>query len=126
MSSHNTSGPVPGDVYRASPKTSVNGDVHGDHGRPVVVVEYLRNVAKTLARTTQKPPKGARSIKSRASSSLRLTKPGWWTDLNQRPLTRRQLADPELCTYLGRLCDPERREVIHFWGVTKGLGRENL
>ncbi|GEM_PF-3498012 len=115
-----------GDVYRADPRTSVNGDVHGDHKRPVVVVELRSRVAMTLTRTTQRPSKGVRSVRSRVSPSLQLTKPGWWTDLNQRPLSRRQLAKPELCAYLGRLCDPERGEVLRFWDITKSLGKEGL
>lgn len=117
--------PVEGDVYRTSPDTSASGDVHGENKRICGVVELTRRSVLTLTRTTR-PEKHARKLESAKNKQMGLTKAAWWTDVNQRPLSRSWLADPARVEYLGRLPDPESRQLAEFWQMSKMLGRTNL
>lgn len=116
--------PETGDVYRVSPKTSVNGDKHGSNGRPAAVVETSQRAVHTLTRTTH-PEKNARTLRSAKNDAIGLTKEGYWTDVNQRPVPRSALAKKALCRYLGRLPEDETRALASFWATTLMLGRKN-
>lgn len=117
--------PVEGDVYRTSPDTSVSGDAHGDNKRICGVVELTPRSVLTLTRTTR-PEKHARKLESAENKQMGLTKAAWWTDVNQRPLARSWLADPDRVEYLGRLPEPESTKLAEFWQMSKILGRTNL
>lgn len=117
--------PECGDVYRVSPKTSVNGDKHGSNGRPAAVVETSRRAVHALTRTTN-PDRNARTLTSSKNDAIGLTKDAYWTDVNQRPLPRSALADEALCRYLGRLPGDETRALEAFWATSVALGRKNL
>lgn len=116
--------PVVGDVYRCAPSTSANGDVHGENGRLCGTVEVLPRVITTLTRTTH-PERGARTLESGKRPEIGLTKDGYWTDHNQRPLPRSWLGDAGKCEYTGRLPKSETDALVYFWATTKLLGREN-
>lgn len=117
--------PEIGDVYRVSPKTSVNGDKHGSNGRPAAVVETTKRAVHTLTRTTHPEP-NSRTLHSPRNDKIGLTKEGHWTDVNQRPLPRSALAKPTLCRYLGRLPEDEAHALEAFWATSVILGRKNL
>lgn len=117
--------PTLGDVYRTDPSTSASGDVHGDHGRLSAVVELMKRAVQTLTRTTH-PQRGARKLESPRNPTIGLTKAGWWTDVNQRPLPRGWLADPQKCEYVGGLPESESTELVEFWKQSVLLGRKNL
>lgn len=116
--------PQPGDVFRASPDTSVDGDAHGDNARPVGVVERLSRVAYCLGRSTH-PEKDARTLPSPAQPNLGLHKEAHWQDRHQRPVARRYWGT-EHFVYLGRLSDSEREALAKFWTTTNLLGRKGL
>lgn len=86
------------------------------------VVELRVRVAMTLTRTTH--PDSDRALESPKSPAIGLTRDGWWTDKNQRPIPLAWLTDASLCRYLGRLPDGEREKLLHFWKMTKALGKE--
>lgn len=117
---------VPGQLYLASPQTSTNGDVHGANWRPCAVVELSGRTVRTVTRTTQQPSRDERAIASDVNPSIGLSKPGWWTDRNQRPLLLIWLENAEMCKYLGVLAPSETENLLDFWRKTKMLGRENL
>lgn len=117
--------PECGDVYRVSPKMSANGDKHGSNGRLSGVVEVSKRSVHTLTRTTH-PDKGARTLESAKNDAIGLTKDGYWTDVNQRPVPRSALADEARCRYLGRLPEDETRALGSFWATTLMLGRKNF
>lgn len=110
-----------GDVYRASPATTPQGDAHGDNARPVGVVELTPRVAKTLTRTTN-PRRDVRVIESPANPRLGLVA-GAWTDHKPRPVMLHWFATPN-CAYLGALDEAEHEALLRFWETTKMLGRE--
>lgn len=114
-----------GEVHLASPETSVDGDAHGSKPRRVGVVEVTATTAYLLGRTTH-PDAGARTLPSPKNEAIGLTEDGHWQDLHQRSLSHRQLADPDLCRYLGLLPEPERSELNAFWQRTVLLGRKGL
>lgn len=116
--------PQPGDVFRASPATSVDGDAHGKRPRPVGVVERLPRVARCLGRTTH-PDGNAYTETSPANPHLGLTEDAFWQDRHQRPVPRKYWGTSDF-VYLGRLPDPEKEALEKFWDKTKRLGRENL
>ena len=116
--------PEVGDAYRCSPKTSVNGDAHGDNKRICGVVEVMPRSVVALTRTTH-PEGDARTVESPKGSVPGFTKDAWWTDRNQRPLVRAWLRDGDLCEYLGRLPQGEKEELLRFWETTKMLGLAN-
>ncbi len=109
-----------GDVYRAAPTTTPLGDAHGDHGRPVGVVEHAVHVVHTLTRSTHPRP-SARKLDSPANRRLGL-RAGTWTDEKPRPIRYAKFATDE-CAYLGPLDDDEREALLNFWRSTKMLGR---
>jgi hypothetical protein len=109
-----------GDVYRAAPTTTPFGDAHGDHGRPVGVVEHAVHVVHTLTRTTH-PRRSARRLDSPANPRLGL-KAAAWTDDKPRPIQYTKFVTGE-CAYLGPLDDDEREALLGFWRTTKMLGR---
>lgn len=78
----------------------------------------------TLTRTTHPEP-GSRTLPSPKNPAIGLTKDGYWTDRNQRPLARRWLDDPARCKYLGLLPSAQRDALVGFWNTTKMLGRGN-
>ena len=79
----------------------------------------------TLTRTTHPEP-GARTLESQEMRELGLTKDGYWTDHNQRPLPHAWLADAARCAYTGRLPESETGALVAFWETTKLLGRKCL
>lgn len=117
--------PEGGDVYRVSPKMSANGDKHGAKGRLSGVVETSKRAVHTLTRTTH-PERNARTLYSPKKEEIGLTKDGYWTDVNQRPVPRSALDDEALCRYLGRLPEDEARALESFWATTLLLGRKNF
>lgn len=117
--------PETGDVYRVSPRMSANGDRHGPHARPCAVVDQNKRSIIMLTRTTH-PQRGARTLASAKNEAIGLTKDGYWSDVNQRPVPRPALAKAALCHYLGRLPDDETHELKSFWATSVLLGRTNL
>lgn len=117
--------PVLGDVYRCAPSTSANGDVHGGNARLCGTVELLPRSIMTLTRTTN-PERGSKTLESPRQPEIGLTKDGYWTDHNQRPLPRTWLADAAKCEYVGRLPESETDALVNFWATTKLLGRTCL
>lgn len=125
VTSKTNTAPVLGDVYRCAPNTSANGDVHGGNKRLCGTVEVLPRVITTLTRTTHPEP-GARTLESDKRPEIGLTKDGYWTDHNQRPLARTWLADAAKCEYVGRLPETETVALVKFWDTAKLLGRKGL
>lgn len=116
--------PQPGDVYKAGPKTSVNGDKHGDNKRPVGVVERLKRVAICLGRSKH-PEADARTLASPANLSIGLDSDAWWQDRHQRPVAKKFWNTGDF-TYAGGLPNDEKEDLIAFWKTTDMLGRRNL
>lgn len=117
--------PQPGEVYKASPRTSVNGDRHGKTmTRPVGVVERLPRVAMCLGRSTH-PEKDARTLDSAKNLSIGLTEDAAWQDRFQRPVPRSFWGTPDF-TYAGRLPTQEASDLLQFWAMTTLLGRKGL
>lgn len=116
--------PQPGDAYRASPATSVNGDAHGDRSRPCAVVERLTRVALALGRTTNPEP-DARTLESPANPEIGFTRDGYWQDRFQRPVSRGFWGTPHF-VYLGLLPETEAAALTRFWELTNQLGRKGL
>ena len=117
--------PVVGDVYRLSPRLSVNGDAHGQAKRPAGVVELTEWTVSTITRTTVKNPPG-NAMPSKANLKICLDKDGHWTDVNQRPFARHHLPNPEMCRYLGHLDEDETARLKDFWKLIDALGRRNF
>lgn len=120
----NSTDPQPGDIYKASPTTSVDKDKHGRRPRPVAVVERLPRVAMCLGRSTH-PDQDARTMASPRNPEVGLTEDGWWQDRHQRPVARRFWGTPDF-TYSGTLPVEERDALIAFWQQTTLLGRKGL
>lgn len=117
--------PELGDIYKASPLTSVNGDAHGQNKRPIGVVKLERRVVRTITRTTQMPAKTDHSIFSAKDHSIGLNKDGYWAGVNTRPVMRRHFADSSICEYLGRLPSPEKESLLQLWNTLDMLGLQN-
>lgn len=116
--------PQPGELYRASPKTSTTGDKHGSNPRPCAVVERDRRVARTLTRATHPEP-NARTLLSPAKPELGLNLDGYWQDRFQRPIPKKFWGTADF-SYLGELPSAEWSDLQAFWNMTDMLGRRNL
>lgn len=117
--------PELGDVYKASPRTSVNGDVHGQNKRPIGVVKLERRVVRTITRTTQVPAKTDHSIFSAKNPTIGLNKDGYWAGINTRPVMRHHFADSSMCEYLGKLPSLEKESLLQLWNTLDMLGLQN-
>lgn len=115
--------PQPGDCYKASPATSIDGDVHGSNRRPVGVVERLPRTATCLGRTTNPEP-GAMTIPSSKNTELGLDKDGYWTNRHQRSIVRDWWGTSDF-VYAGPLPAEEAGELAQFWERLDMLGRRN-
>ncbi len=114
--------PQPGDLYRASPSTSTNGDRHGNNARPVAVAQRNPNVAICVNRTTN-PDSSVRKIESPAKPEHNL-KQAWWQARFHRTVHRKWWGTPDF-RYVCRLPESEASAVAEFFKISVMLGEHN-
>ena len=113
--------PQPGDLYMASPRTSFNGDRHGDSHRPFGVGKRRPNVAICVNRSTH-PEKDARTIPSPAKPHLGLVEASWQSRFH-RTVHRKWWGTPDF-RYLDRLPAPEAEALAQFFAISEMLGED--
>lgn len=114
--------PQPGEVYMASPKTSFNGDKHGDNARPFGVAKRNPRVAICVNRSTH-PERDARTIESPAMPELGLDD-AYWQSRFHRTVHKKWWGTPDF-RYLGRLPAAEAEALARFFAVSEMLGEHN-
>lgn len=114
--------PQPGDLYMASPRTSFNGDAHGDNARPFGVAKRNPRVAICVNRTTN-PEKDARTIPSPAKPELNLVD-AYWQSRFHRTVHRKWWGTDDF-RYLDRLPTTEAADLARFFAISEMLGEDN-